>query len=459
MQQKRAKKELKDDLTRSAPPTPAASTTPPAERKHWPHTRESLLSDSFKDSAKNVIVLGLAVWSLTLVHDHYRATGRLANFALFWYFVRDVPVAVLVNVLFFVYLGAFFLLVRLVALNRVVRGFGALAYVVYSLLQFVLLTAPVALLAALDPEWGPIAGAGVSMQSAVYAMKMHSYFFTCRHVWEKLHGEKPELDRDTGDIEDLLQLLAKKDGDADAVFRSVVDFRRFWNFLVFPTLCYYLAYPRTPRVRWSRVASYLGQFLVGVLFGYVAFVHGLVPMWANILRDPVSALLKTLLPGFVTWMTLFYAVFHGLLNFLAEITRFADRHFYGPWWEAKCFSIWWRDWNTSVTDWMRRHIYFQSRQDAKFPGMLASWAVFVVSALWHEYVVIVSLHFVMLPPFLSGMMIFQIAFISLTELPLFKNTPLGNAIIWIAFLVGYPLVLYSYAACYCLRVPGVCPVD
>lgn len=60
---------------------------------------------------------------------------------------------------------------------------------------------------------------------------------------------------------------------------------------------------------------------------------------------PVSDMLfPMLLEQLLSW----YVIWECLLNVLAEVTRFADRGFYGPWWNSVSFDQYARDWNRPV---------------------------------------------------------------------------------------------------------------
>eukprot|EP01106_Pelomyxa_sp_JSP_P001490 TRINITY_DN1225_c0_g1_i3.p1 TRINITY_DN1225_c0_g1~~TRINITY_DN1225_c0_g1_i3.p1 ORF type:complete len:176 (+),score=26.36 TRINITY_DN1225_c0_g1_i3:89-616(+) len=80
-------------------------------------------------------------------------------------------------------------------------------------------------------------------------------------------------------------------------------------------------------------------------------------------------------------------------------------------------------------DWMRRHVYFQSMQDAKFSSRLAMASVFVLSAVWHEWILVVAMRQVR--PILSSLIVAQVGLVAVTNTPLFANTRLGNAVIWV----------------------------
>ena len=83
-------------------------------------------------------------------------------------------------------------------------------------------------------------------------------------------------------------------------------------------------------------------------------------------------------------------MFHSFLNTMGEILSFADRHFYSDWWNATDIVVFWKTWNLPVHRWAVRHLYKPCLSRGYSPGM-ASFVVFLVSALLHEYLVSVPL--------------------------------------------------------------------
>eukprot|EP01105_Mastigella_eilhardi_P004214 TRINITY_DN155_c0_g1_i1.p1 TRINITY_DN155_c0_g1~~TRINITY_DN155_c0_g1_i1.p1 ORF type:complete len:472 (-),score=118.81 TRINITY_DN155_c0_g1_i1:118-1533(-) len=457
------------NLRPTSPNAAAATTAAEAEvvvtkdkaRQHWPTRRQSYLDSNFRDAVFNFVVLALLVWLAGVLTDAWKTTGELLHLDFLFYLLRDLHWAIIVNVSFFAFtVVSVFALVKLIAWDRLIHGFGFGAYFLYGLIQLALLAGPVVALYVLDPMWRPLAGASVAMQCAVFSMKAHSYFFTNRHIYELIY-QLTTYDRDLGP-RDRLGLGSNSTAALRSLtpearrrkFSDVTQFRYYWRFLLFPTLCYYLEYPTAQCVSLRRVALHMFQCVAAFTISYLCFVDICIPAWRNILHTPFSALIKTLLPGFVIWMTMFFGVFHGFLNLIAEVVRYEDRHFYGPWWEARDMQSWWREWNCCVSDWMRRHVYFQSMQDAKFSGFIAANAVFAVSALWHELVMIMAIR--RCRPILSTLIVGQTAFIALTSHRVFRDTALGNFVIWFSFIVGYPLVLNLYAFSWCFDNPDHC---
>ena len=62
------------------------------------------------------------------------------------------------------------------------------------------------------------------------------------------------------------------------------------------------------------------------------------------------------LPMAVGWLLNFFTVFHFILNIISELIYFADRRFYGEWWNCKNLGDYWRLWNLPVHYFFVRHV-------------------------------------------------------------------------------------------------------
>lgn len=92
--------------------------------------------------------------------------------------------------------------------------------------------------------------------------------------------------------------------------------------------------------------------------------------------------------------------------------RFGDREFYRDWWNAHTLEDYWRLWNMPVHRWMLRTVYFPCMR-AGLGKSGSVFAVFFVSAVFHELVVGVPLRLFRAWAFLGIM--FQIPLIMLTQ--------------------------------------------
>ncbi|KAK6009204.1 hypothetical protein OSTOST_25897, partial [Ostertagia ostertagi] len=109
-----------------------------------------------------------------------------------------------------------------------------------------------------------------------------------------------------------------------------------YYFMLAPTLCYELKFPRSVRRRkWFLIKRFVE--LVFLTFLVAALVQQwIVPTVHNSMRPlnemefgrSLERLLKLAIPNIVIWLIGFYTIFHAMLNLIAEVLRFADREFY-----------------------------------------------------------------------------------------------------------------------------------
>jgi diacylglycerol O-acyltransferase-1 len=215
-----------------------------------------------------------------------------------------------------------------------------------------------------------------------------------------------------------------------------------------PTLCYELNFPRNPRIR---KVFLLRRVLEAVFLLHVVlaiFQQWLMPTALNSLepfRDMdytrmLERLLLLALPNHVFWLLFFYFFFHSCMNLVGELLRFADREFYGDWWNSDSIQQFWKMWNIPVHRWSIRHIYHPLKLRGWHRGM-ATMMVFFLSAFFHEY--LVSIPLLMLRPWAFTAMLFQIPLGIITAIPFFKGQ-LGNVIVWSSIVLGQPVAILMY---------------
>ena len=196
--------------------------------------------------------------------------------------------------------------------------------------------------------------------------------------------------------EDLAMELTSPEGNVS--YPSNLSLTNFADYLLCPTLCYELEYPR------AATRSYMELFYkVLAVFGCVflltvtseefilpvldesrerlARVHaspqGSRQDSALIFAETVS---RMLFPFMVTFLLVFLVIFEYVLGAFAEITRFADRGFFGAWWNSLDWLEFSREWNKPVHHFFRRHVYSASR-GMKLNRPAATAITFFVSAL------------------------------------------------------------------------------
>jgi diacylglycerol O-acyltransferase-1 len=109
-----------------------------------------------------------------------------------------------------------------------------------------------------------------------------------------------------------------------------------------PTLVYQPVYPRTPRIRWNFVAKRLAEVLVVSAFVWAVGQKHALPVLRDSMETMASLdfsqvlerMMKLSAITLIVWLAGFFAVFQSFLNALAEAMQFADRDFYGDWWNS-----------------------------------------------------------------------------------------------------------------------------
>eukprot|EP00160_Parvularia_atlantis_P018579 Unigene6934_Nuclearia_a/m.21241 Unigene6934_Nuclearia_a/g.21241 ORF Unigene6934_Nuclearia_a/g.21241 Unigene6934_Nuclearia_a/m.21241 type:complete len:251 (+) Unigene6934_Nuclearia_a:928-1680(+) len=169
----------------------------------------------------------------------------------------------------------------------------------------------------------------------------------------------------------------------------------------------------------------------------------------KLLAKSVFEVLHLSVPSIVMWLTGFYALFHCWLNFLSEITCYADREFYRDWWNAATLDEFWRKWNLMTHEWLHRHIFLESLRYGR-SKIRATLLTFLVSAVLHEY--LFTLSFKSVEIFFAVAMVVQVPLILLSRVV--HNQRWGNVLMWLSLFTGQPMLELLYMRQYALEHPG-----
>ncbi|KAG6455811.1 hypothetical protein O3G_MSEX009402 [Manduca sexta] len=235
-----------------------------------------------------------------------------------------------------------------------------------------------------------------------------------------------------------------------------LNLKDLFYFLLAPTLCYELNFPRTARIRKRFLVKRLLEVVFGLNLVLALFQQWMIPSVTNSIdtfstMDPIritERLLKLAVPNHLIWLCFFYLSFHSFLNLMGELLQFADRNFYNDWWNANNISVFWSTWNMPVHMWAVRHVYIPitKRGHSK---VVASIVVFFISAFFHEYLVSVPLQMFRIWAFLGMMAQPPLSVISrMAEIKLGPRW--GNLIVWSSLILGQPLAIMMYYHDYAL---------
>nr|XP_035961789.1 diacylglycerol O-acyltransferase 1 isoform X4 [Halichoerus grypus] len=220
-----------------------------------------------------------------------------------------------------------------------------------------------------------------------------------------------------------------------------------YYFLLAPTLCYELNFPRSPRIRKRFLLRRLLEMLFLTQLQVGLIQQWMVPTIQNSMKPfkdmdysrIIERLLKLAVPNHLIWLIFFYWFFHSCMNAVAELMQFGDREFYRDWWNSESVTYFWQNWNIPVHKWCLRHFYkpMLRRGSSKW---VASTGVFFASAFFHEYLVSVPLHMFRLWAFTGMMAQIPLAWI----VSRFFRGNYGNAAVWLTLIIGQPVAVLMY---------------
>ncbi|TVY88885.1 putative sterol O-acyltransferase [Lachnellula willkommii] len=339
-------------------------------------------------------------------------------------------------------------------------------------------------------NWTWTAQVFLTLHTIVLLMKMHSYAFYNGHLSEterrlraldnpqtaskapayqyptaghmpdtpaaedraKSPEEKPDLSQLR---EDLAIELTSPMGSV--TYPKNLTWTNYIDYIFCPTLCYELEYPRTNGIVWSE----LGYKIVAV-FGVIFLLtitseEFILPVMiesalrletvdsfsetALILAEAISMLL---FPFMVTFLLVFLVIFEYVLGAFAEITCFADRHFYSDWWNSTDWLEFSREWNIPVHNFFRRHVYSASRPHIGRP--MATFITFFISAIGHEIVMACITKKIRGYGFLCQMSQLPIVMLQRTKWIKGKKV-LNNVCFWCSMILGLSMMCSLYVLC------------
>jgi sterol O-acyltransferase len=221
-------------------------------------------------------------------------------------------------------------------------------------------------------------------------MKMHAYMRE-KVMWYQYNGEHSSKPQTSS----YLPLLGLPIPEYSYLTKEV---EKYFYFLFAPTLIYRDEYPRTSRVRWHVVFFYLLQ-AVGIIYYAFLIFRELLPEFRSTKGQPTSVAqiirqgFSCMGPAMTCMFFTHFLVLHLVQNLFAEFTRFADRKFYGDWWNSRTYTVFYRKWNGVVHDFIHSYVYSDLVQFCKFSRLAALLSAFIISAIVHEYLICIAMGF------------------------------------------------------------------
>ncbi|KAM0558264.1 hypothetical protein ACHAPJ_004953 [Fusarium lateritium] len=255
--------------------------------------------------------------------------------------------------------------------------------------------------------------------------------------------------------EDLACELTSPMGNV--TYPNNLTWSNYLDYLLCPTLCYEIEYPRTASINWiSLIAKIIATF--GCIFLLTIISEDFIlPVLTDaserldaapavlslsekslILAETVSWLL---FPFMLTFLLVFLVIFEYVLGAFAEITYFADRHFYSDWWNSTDWMEFSREWNIPVYSFLRRHVYSASR--ARIGRGAATALTFLISAFGHEIVMACITKKLRGYGFVCQMLQLPIVMLQRTKWVRGKKT-LNNVCFWASMVLGLSMICAFY---------------
>ncbi|ETN68334.1 MBOAT family protein [Necator americanus] len=314
------------------------------------------------------------------------------------------------------------------------------AGIFYPILVSAHLITPAAITLFLDGN--PLCSVFALSIFVIESLKIVSYVHV--NYWCRCAREEKIVESKKDDI----TKLNVSGSEMTSLYPSTLTLSNLYYFMLAPTLCYELKFPKSVRRRKTFLMKRLVE-LVFLSFLMASLIQQwVVPTVRNSMK-PLSEmefgrclerLLKLAIPNIIIWLIGFYTIFHAALNFMAEILKFADREFYRDFWNSETIQYFWRTWNIPVHRWAARHVYLPMIRN-NYSKLSAMVAVFFVSAFFHEYLVSVPLHMFRLWAYYGMMAQIPLSFI--TDY-IVKGGRAGNVIVWLSLILGQPLAILMY---------------
>ncbi|OBW64554.1 MAG: Uncharacterized protein AUREO_053820 [Aureobasidium pullulans] len=250
------------------------------------------------------------------------------------------------------------------------------------------------------------------------------------------------------------ELRGKAQSDEKA-YPNNLTFANFVDWTILPTLVYELEYPRQERINWWYVLEKsMATFGTMCVMQVISQAYIYPPVAETVRMKEAGMSLEErakqmpwivsdmLFPLLLEQLLSWYVIWECVLNVLAELTCFADRGFYGDWWNSVSWDQYARDWNRPVHNFLLRHVYHSSISAFHLSKGTATFVTFLLSALVHELVM--ACLFKKVRGYLFTMQLLQMPLVMLSRTKLLKGRDLlGNVVFWIGLFVG-PSVLTSF---------------
>lgn len=401
----------------------------------------------------------VSFFGLNIVCGYHLHYGNLINSEIFRLMCKDLLKVALTDLV--MYLSMYTsVLIQLLIKYKIIKWKNS-GFILQSIFEVLLLWYPVHYADKVNFPW--IAQIFIMLHSVVMLMKVHSYAFFNGYLWEiteELKFSSLFIKKREKLPENIILSLENSIEFCNSEIESQkfpqnISLVNFFEYSVFPVLVYQSTYPRTDKIR----KGYLSVKVLGI-FGIIMLIiaisqYKLYPIVLHCLNIQKTKpffyrlkvypfiLIETIPPFLIVYLLTFYLIWELILNAIAELSRFADREFYGYWWNSIDWNEYARDWNVPVHKFLLRHVYHSSISAFKVNKTSATFFTFFLSSLVHEfamYVIFKKIRFYLLLLQMSQLSLVQL---SKTKWMRGKNV-LGNCIFWFGIVFGPSLMCTMY---------------
>ena len=253
------------------------------------------------------------------------------------------------------------------------------------------------------------------------------------------------------ELRDLKKELNGKSTTGANSYPNNLTLSNFADWTCLPTLVYELEYPRQDSINWwyvaEKTAATFGVIWVMIIVSQ-AYIYPPVADTVRMKEEGLTLQQRSrefpwivsdmLFPLLLEQLLAWYVIWECCLNVLAEVTRFADRGFYGDWWNSVSWDQYARDWNRPVHNFLLRHVYHSSISALNLSKGTATFVTFLLSALVHELLMFCLFHKVR--GYLFMMQLAQVPLAAMSRTKFMRGRDLlGNVVFWVGlFVVGCP---------------------
>ncbi|KAI1774410.1 MBOAT-domain-containing protein [Hypoxylon cercidicola] len=434
----------------------------------------------------NLFWIGLAIMGITTMLRNYKDTGYPLRIQIWTLFTIKLWHLAIADFLMVATTAVILPLHKTFRSTRVALTWNKGGVAIQSIYQVAWLAFWVSVPFILNWTW--TSQVFFLLHTMVLLMKMHSYAFYNGHLSEterrlraldephsaskapaynypsvekpmgELVHEDMKVDSDSEDEglsqlrEDLARELTSPIGNV--TYPKNLSWSNYIDYLLCPTLCYELEYPRSPSINWtSLIAKIVATFGCIFLLTIISEEFILPVLQESTVRlDNSLGVLETLLilaetiswllfPFMLTFLLVFLVIFEYVLGAFAEITRFADRHFYSDWWNSTDWMEFSREWNVPVYSFLRRHVYATSKPS--IGRNMATLITFLISAIGHEIVMACITKKLRGYGFICQMLQLPIVMLQRTRWIRSHKTA-NNVLFWCSMILGLSLICSLY---------------